>query len=374
MQAPIGEDMGDRPGMIGISDPGLDAKDHVMAPPLTIALVGAGLIGRAHLARLDASPDCGCAAICDPSDGAKALAAERGTPWFASPREMLAAMTPDGAIIATPNALHVPGTIECLEAGVPALVEKPLAESVAAAQRLVAVQARTGVPVLGGHHRRHNPIVKAARKLVREGGIGRLVAVNALFLIRKPDDYFDVAWRREAGGGPVLINLIHDIDNLRFICGEIDSVQAMTSNATRGFAVEDTAALIFRFANGALGTATVSDVTPSPWSWELSSGENPAYPQREGHCYLMAGSEGSLSIPSLERWHYEGRQGWWEPLLRESLAVTPVEPLAEQLRHFCAVIRGTETPITDAEDAARTLAVVEAVGEAARRGGSVTIA
>jgi predicted dehydrogenase len=344
-----------------------------MSAKLKIALVGAGLIGRAHLERLDASQDCGCAAICDPTDGAKALAAERGTPWFASIAEMLAAMKPDGAIIATPNALHVPGAIDCLEAGVPVLVEKPLAESVAAAQRLIAVQARTGVPVLGGHHRRHNPIVKAARKLVQEGGIGRLVAVNSLFLIRKPDDYFDVAWRREPGGGPVLINLIHDIDNLRFICGEIDSVQAMTSNATRGFAVEDTAALIFRFAKGALGTATVSDVTPTPWSWELSSGENKAYPQRDGLCYLIAGSEGSLSIPSLERWHYEGRQGWWEPLLRDSLAIAPVEPLAEQIRHFCAVIRGTETPITDATDAARTLAVIEAVGEAARRGGPVTI-
>ena len=344
-----------------------------MSPRLKIALVGAGLIGRAHLERIDASPDCDCAAICDPTDGAKALAAERGTPWFPSQREMLAAIKPDGAIIATPNALHVPGAIDCLEAGVPVLVEKPLAESVAAAQRLVEVEKRTNVPVLGGHHRRHNPIVKAARKLVQEGGIGRLVAVNSLFLIRKPDDYFDVAWRREAGGGPVLINLIHDIDNLRFICGEIDSVQAMTSTATRGFAVEDTAALIFRFANGALGTATVSDVTPTPWSWELSSGENKAYPQRDGHCYLIAGSEGSLSLPKLEHWNYDGHQGWWEPLLRESLTVEPVEPLAEQIRHFCAVIRGTETPITDAADAARTLAVIEAVGEAARRGSPVTV-
>ncbi|WP_108050997.1 Gfo/Idh/MocA family oxidoreductase [Bosea sp. 124] len=345
-----------------------------MSPRLNIALVGAGLIGRAHLERLDASQDCDCAAICDPTDGARALATERGTPWFASIGEMLAAMKPDGAIIATPNAMHVPGAIDCLKAGVPVLIEKPLAESVAAARQLVEVQARTGVPVLGGHHRRHNPIVKAARKLVQGGRLGRLVAVNALFLIRKPDDYFDVAWRREPGGGPVLINLIHDIDNLRFICGEIDSVQAMTSNAARGLAVEDTAALIFRFANGALGTATVSDATPSPWSWELSSGENKAYPQREGHCYLIAGSEGSLSLPGLERWHYEGRQGWWEPLLRESLAVEPLEPLAEQIRHFCAVIRGTEAPITDAADAARTLAVVEAVSEAARRGGLVTIA
>jgi predicted dehydrogenase len=344
-----------------------------MTAPLQIALVGAGLIGRAHLARLDASPECGCAAICDPTEAARALAAERGLPWFPSPREMLAAMTPDGAIIATPNALHVPGAIDCLEAGVPVLVEKPLAESVAAAWRLVEAEKRTGVAVLAGHHRRHNPIVKAARRIVQEGGIGRLVAVNSLFLIRKPDDYFDVAWRREPGGGPLLINLIHDIDNLRFICGEIDAVQAMTSNATRGFAVEDTAALTFRFSNGALGTATISDVTPTPWSWELSSGENQAYPQRDGHCYLIAGSEGSLALPKLDFWHYQGKPSWWEPLLHKSRTVEAVEPLAEQIRHFCAVIRGTEAAITDAADATRSLAVVEAVAKAARQGGLVSV-
>ncbi|GAU80459.1 Gfo/Idh/MocA family protein [Bosea sp. BIWAKO-01] len=343
-----------------------------MSKRLQIALVGAGLIGRAHLLRIEASPDCALAAICDPTEAAKAIAAERSVRWFPSQREMLAAMKPDGAIIATPNALHVPGAIDCLEAGVPVLVEKPLAESVAAAQKLVDAQARSGVAVLAGHHRRHNPIVKAARRIVGEGGIGRLVAVNALFLIKKPDDYFDVAWRREPGGGPVLINLIHDIDNLRFICGEIDSVQAITSNATRGFAVEDTAALIFRFSNGALGTATVSDVTPSPWSWELSSGENKAYPQREGHCYLIAGSEGSLALPKLDFWHYQDKAGWWEPLQHESRGVEPIEPLAEQLRHFCAVIRGSEEPLTGAADAARTLAVVEAVAEAARTGATVT--
>lgn len=345
-----------------------------MTAPLKIALVGAGLIGRAHLDRLDGAKDGECVAICDPTDAAKALAAERSLPWFPSHREMLAQMKPDGAVIGTPNALHVPGAIDCLEAGVAVMVEKPLAESVAAAQKLVAAQARTGVPVLAGHHRRHNPIVKAARKIVQEGGIGRLVAVNSLFLIRKPDDYFDATWRREPGGGPVLINLIHDIDNLRFMCGEIEAVQAMTSNATRGFAVEDTAALTFRFANGALGTATVSDVTPTPWSWELSSGENKVYPQRDGHCYLIAGDKGSLSMPKMEFWHYEGRQGWWEPLLQESRTVEPVEPLAEQIRHFCAVIRGTEQPITTAADAARTLAVVEAVGRAAREGGMVSVA
>jgi predicted dehydrogenase len=85
--------------------------------------------------------------------------------------------------------------------------------------------------------------------------------VAGLWLLKKPDDYFNVAWRRERGGGPILINLVHDIDSLRFICGEIVEVQASTSNKVRGFGVEDTAALLLKFANGAIGTVTVSDAT-----------------------------------------------------------------------------------------------------------------
>ena len=56
--------------------------------------------------------------------------------------------------------------------------------------------------------------------------------VSAVWAVRKPDDYWDAAWRSAPGGGPVLINLIHDIDCLRYICGEIVEVQAAASSAT----------------------------------------------------------------------------------------------------------------------------------------------
>jgi predicted dehydrogenase len=193
-----------------------------------------------------------------------------------------------------------------------------------------------------------------------------------LWLLRKPGNYFDVAWRREPGGGPVLINLIHDIDDLRFICGEIAEVQALTSNQARGFAVEDTAALLLRFESGALGTVTVSDATPAPWSWELTSGENAAYPKQDQPCYLFAGTKGSLSVPNMELWSYPGDSGWYAPLGRTELAAAVLDPLVEQLRHFLAVIARRETPLISVEDAMGTLAVVEAVKEAARTGGRIS--
>ena len=343
-----------------------------MSAKMRIGVAGAGLIGRRHIELIAASEDCELAGIADPTPAAKDIASTQNVPCYADHRALLAEQKPDGLVIASPNTLHLPMALDCAEAGAPALIEKPVTETVAAAQRLYAAVKRTGVPMLVGHHRRHNPIIKAAREAVATGRLGQLTAVVGLWLLKKPDDYFEVAWRREQGGGPLLINLIHDIDNLRFICGEIAEVQALTSNKVRGFAVEDSAALLLRFANGALGTVTVSDATPAPWSWELASGENPAYPKQDQPCYVFAGTEGSLSVPTMELWSYPQDPGWHAPLARQTIAPSAFDPLAEQLRHFCAVIRGREQPLISVEDAMGTLAVVEAVGEAARTGHKVS--
>ncbi|TQF43958.1 oxidoreductase [Bradyrhizobium sp. UNPF46] len=343
-----------------------------MSARLRIAVAGAGLIGRRHIELITASPDCELAGIADPSPAAQDYAQARKTACYADHRALLAQEKPDGLIIASPNMLHLPMALDCAAAGVPALIEKPVTDTVVNAQRLCAAVERAGVPMLVGHHRRHNPIIKAAREAVANGKLGPLTAVVGLWLLKKPDDYFEVAWRREQGGGPLLINLIHDIDNLRFICGEIAEVQALTSNKVRGFAVEDTAALLLRFERGALGTVTVSDATPAPWSWELTSGENAAYPKQDQPCYILSGTEGSLSVPDMELWSYTQQPGWYAPLSRGTIAPLALDPLVEQLRHFCAVVRGQERPLITAEDAMGTLAVVEAVSEAARTGQTIS--
>jgi predicted dehydrogenase len=278
---------------------------------------------------------------------------------------MLERVRPDGVIIATPNALHVAVGLACVERRVPMLVEKPIADTVAASNELVGAAERARVPLLVGHHRRYNPMLEKARDIVRGGGIGRLTAVAALWLLQKPAGYFDVAWRREPGGGPLLINAIHDIDDLRFVCGEIEEVRALASSAARGFPVEDTAAIALRFANGALGTLTVSDTAAAPWSWELTAGENPAYPRQEGSCYFFSGTGGALAVPGMTLYSYGEQKGWYAPLGRSTLEVERADPQVRQLQHFCRVIRGEEAPRIDGADATRTLAVIEAIRRAA---------
>ena len=124
------------------------------------------------------------------------------------------------------------------------LVEKPIAHTLEDAERIIACAVAAGVEVLVGHHRRHNPLIEQTRRLIQQGALGKLIGVSVLWTIRKPDEYFvprETIWRtKRPNGGPALINLIHDIDSLRFICGEITQVYAQCSSSIRDFAVEDT--------------------------------------------------------------------------------------------------------------------------------------
>ncbi len=337
-----------------------------------IALFGAGAIGKTHIDRLMRTEGVALAAIADPTEAGRQLAAGLGVPWFADHRALLDTLRPQGAIVATPNPTHVPMAIDCLVRGVAALVEKPVADTVAEAQVLVDAQARSGVPVLVGHHRRHNPVNRRAREIVQAGRLGRLVSANVMATFLKPQAYFDVAWRREPGGGPVLINLIHEIDMLRFLLGEVARVQAIASHAVRGFAVEDTAAAVLRFASGALGTVVLSDTAAAPWCWDFCAGEQSQYPRQPVQSHFITGTHGSLSLPDLSLWHYLGERSWHAELTREQTQVHQADPYTRQLLHFAAVIEGREAPLCSALDGLRTLQATLAVTEAAQSGQAVT--
>lgn len=345
---------------------------------LRIAVAGAGLIGRVHAQTIGAHEACELAGIADPDEAARPVAQRFGVSLHASLADLLTQTRPDGVILATPNRLHVAQAIECLEAGVPVLVEKPVAHTLAEGERLCRLAGTRGVPVLVGHHRAHSPAMSVARTAVRDGALGELVAVSGSALFYKPDAYFDASpWRREPGGGPILINLIHDIGNLRALCGEITEVQAAASSARRRFPVEDTVAITLRFERGALGTFLLSDTAASARSWEQTSGENPSYPSYpEEDCYHLTGTEGALSIPSmrLNRFARGQERSWWTPYEWSVLETPREDPLVCQLRHFCAVIRGEARPLVSARDGLANLRVTEAIAEAARTGRAVRVA
>jgi predicted dehydrogenase len=345
---------------------------------IRIAVVGAGLIGRRHLQLVRSSDGCTLAAIADPDPAAAALAADAGVAHFPSLDALLASDRPDGVILATPNALHVEQALACIRAGLPALVEKPVAHTLEAGERLLAAATAARARLLVGHHRAHSPILACAREVIAQGTLGRLVAVTGSAMFCKPHDYFTRApWRTQPGGGPVLLNMIHEVHNLRMLCGEITAVQAFASNATRGFAVEDTAAITLRFAGGALGSFLLSDTAASARSWEQTSQEDKAFPTYpDEDCYVIAGTQGSLAVPTMRLKTYASATecSWWRPFQTGVAPLTRADPLACQLAHFCAVIRGEAEPLVSVRDGLQNLRVTEAILEAARTGRTVDTA
>jgi predicted dehydrogenase len=335
-----------------------------------IAVVGAGRIGRRHIELIRQSRHCEVAAIIDPAPDAAGLARDCDVPVHRSLTDLFSAQHPDAVIAATPNAMHARDGIECVRHGVPVLIEKPIADSLQNAKQLVDAAENAQVPLLVGHHRRHSPLLAKAREIVRNGTLGRLVAVTGSAMFYKPDDYFVAGpWRREPGGGPILINMIHEVDDLRSICGEIDAVQAIASSATRGFAVEDTVTIGLRFANGALGSFMLSDSAAAARSWEQTSREDASFASySDEDCYLIAGVDGSLAVPTMRLKTVAGERSWWRPMHEQVVAVERADPLERQLDHFCAVVRGEALPLVGGRDALQTLRVTLAIDEAARTG------
>ncbi|HLZ66835.1 MAG TPA: Gfo/Idh/MocA family oxidoreductase [Aliidongia sp.] len=350
---------------------------------LRLAVAGAGLIGRRHIEMIRNSRACELSAIVDPSPQAVDYARELGVPVFGSLGELFAQDKPDGIVIATPNQMHVDQGLECIAAGVPALVEKPVADTLERGVALLEAAERARAKMLVGHHRRYSSIIAKAVEVIGAGALGQIVAVvgTALMYKAESEGYFDgeYAWRKGPGGGPILINMVHEVGNLRALVGEITEVQAFATSATRGFAVEDTAAINLRFANGALGTFMLSDTAATDRSWEHTSGEDKfryslAHTDQDD-CYLVCGTWGSLAIPTmrLQRYLKDEDRSWHKALDKITISSEVVDPLSAQIAHFCDVIRGHAEPWVSVRDGVQNLRVVDAIHEAARTGQIVRI-
>ncbi len=341
-------------------------------PKTRIAVAGAGYVGQAHMAVALASTSVQLVAIVDPAPSVAATAIRYGVPLYASLAELFATDKLDGVVVATPNHLHLAHAKACMDAGVTLLLEKPITPTMNEAKALLDHQAKTNASILIGHHRAHSPIMARAREIIDSGRLGAIVAVMGSALFFKPDNYFsDAPWRQELGAGPILLNLIHEIHNLRMLCGEIAAVQAFASHSTRGFAVEDTVAMNLRFTSGSLGTFMLSDTVGSARSWEQTSQENKAYTSYDDEdCYTISGTFGSLAVPTMRIKSYGKAQdrSWWKPFECSTVDFVRSDPIAHQMEHFGQVIRGEAKPLVSAYDGMQNLKITQAIAQSAQTG------
>jgi predicted dehydrogenase len=302
-------------------------------------------------------------------------AAELNVALYPNYQDLLNECSLDGVIITLPNQLHKEAAEICANKGLDILIEKPIASTIEEGEAIIQTCTRNNVKLMVGHHRRFSSRVRKLKDIISSGMIGDIVGVNMLWVLAKDRAYYSESWRVSEGGGPLLINGIHDIDNLRFVSElNIKSVYATARNSIRNNPVEDSASVILETSEGAIINYFVSDGIPSPWSYEFNMKENPKYPHYKENCYYFFGTKGSVAFPNLKVYSYdENNYGWEHQLKVEELYVEDNDPMTAELLHFVDVLRGESEPLVTGPDGLETLRVIKAIKESAEKGQKVVI-
>ncbi len=219
---------------------------------LDVGLAGLGRMGRIHAANLAsrcASARLACVYDADPVV-AVALAEELDVPWTASYEELLEAV--DAVAVATPTATHAEFVVAAAKAGRPVFCEKPISLDRAATVAAIEAVEREGVALQVGFHRRFDPDWVAVTERIHAGELGEVTFFRTSLRDMTPPD---PAYLTGSGGFFADVT-VHDLDVARWMVGEVVEVTAHGAAADPAFAALgdiDTAVVVLRFANGALG-------------------------------------------------------------------------------------------------------------------------
>jgi UDP-N-acetyl-2-amino-2-deoxyglucuronate dehydrogenase len=226
---------------------------------LNIAVLGVGHIGIQHVKHANNLGN--LVAVCDiKQDKATAVAEQYKCKSYFSIDELLTIeKNLDLMAVCTPNGLHTEHTIKALKAGCNVLCEKPMATTVRDCERMIHTAEETNRRLFIVKQNRFNPPVKAVKKVIEEGKLGKILNVQVnCFWNRNREYYSGSDWRGKLmmDGGTLFTQYSHFIDLMYWFVGDIDDVQAFTDNYLHKDVVEfeDTGVVVLRFANGALGT------------------------------------------------------------------------------------------------------------------------
>src|SRR5438034_814904 len=225
----------------------------------TAAVIGCGDVSVVHLQAITSLDGIDLVGVCDTDANRAAAAAQRyRVPAFASHRELLDAVRPEVVHICTPHHQHAQVAIDCLDAGVAVLLEKPVAHTVGEADRVIAAARRyPDVKVGICLQNRYNVSTVAARALLESGELGAVHGGSATVLWHRDPEYYRARpWRgraRDSGGGVLINQAIHTLDLMALLLGDVVRVHGRTARyALNGVIdVEDTANVLLDHAGGA---------------------------------------------------------------------------------------------------------------------------
>lgn len=266
---------------------------------------------------------------------------------------------PTAAVIAIPTSLHVPAALDAAEHGCHVLIEKPLSDRFDdALERLLALIQERQLVTLVGCNLRFHPTLRAVKRLCEERAVGSIVSARVEAGQYLPDwhpgeDYrTGYSARRDLGGG-IILDAIHELDYIRWLLGEVAAVCSLSGKLSRlEIDTEDVAAILLRFANGAIGEVHLDYVQR-------------AYSRT---CQLI-GEDGTI------RWDYgAGQTRWYSAATRAWQTIEnppqwePNDMYADEMRHFLQCVAREEEPMVDVREAARTLEVALAAKSSSETG------
>jgi predicted dehydrogenase len=279
-------------------------------------------MGLMHAALTSALPEASLVAIADRQAALAGYARGLGVeaPFFSSVEAMLAGAELDAVFVCTPAAAHLPTAEPCLARGLHVFVEKPLADDVAHARRMLELAEAAGVVHAVGYMKCHYPLYRKVRELVHGGILGRIVQCHAVAYLsqvfRAPQGW--IYDRAVSGGGIVINSTSHLLALLHGLFGEVSGVFARA----RGIhsPVEDVATMVLEFASGVVASVDTS--------WSVAG--NPV----EHTQLLLIGEKGSLEVTDdrarlfLSRPEGGFAQGW-TAFHRADFDASPVDLSAE---------------------------------------------
>lgn len=338
---------------------------------MRFGLIGLGSIGQVRRTAIGLTPGCSLTAVFDADPARKAEGAES----FASAEALFAADSCDAVIISTPPDTHEALAIAAMNSGKHVLVEKPMANSLAACDRMLQATAQTGRVLTVGFNHRYFAAVKAVRTALQSGQLGRLTHVRG-YAGHVGLAEFKAPWMYDKtvmGGGTLMDNGIHMIDLVQHLMDGVQSVTGVAdANVWKLDRVEDNAFGLLKSPSGVTGSIH------SSWSeWQGYRFHVEAYGDRgmaRAYYAPMRSVVITMDKPGgarrIQRNFYPGA------ILREKIRgwqSTVVQTFIEELQDFVSLTngQGQDATIARAEDGRRAIAIANAVYASSATGEAV---
>ena len=335
---------------------------------MQFGVIGMGSIGEVHAAAIDGIDDAQLAAVSSRSEErSKHFAEQYEVLGFADYHDMLARDDVDVVCICTASGTHADIGLDCLKAGKHVLVEKPIDISLAKVDRMLDEADRRGLKVGCIFQLRFFESSQKVKRALDEGKLGRLVLGDAYMKFHRSQAYYDDAtWRGTMaldGGGALMNQGIHGIDLLQWLMGDVQSVCAATAMlAHENIAVEDTAVVVLRFRNGALGVieGTTSVYPDVPQRLEIHGTNGTIVLEGTEFTYVRRWqtADGAVDIVNEAQEHIAGA---------EAVAELGGQGHRIQIQDMIEAVRQDRKPLVDGRDGRKSLEIVTAIYESARR-------